>query len=381
MAYRSRPEAIAWVLTVRQIPVAPEHGCVRLAAGIFTKELFPMPGCCIVPPYILQSIALKGDKRQQAAAWATLTDSEQFRGGRRILTVLAPLASTATGTKRRTIYDARHGYALPGRLVRAERDPKSKDVAVNEAYDGSGATYDFFYRSFGRSSIDGRGFRLDSTVHYGVNYDNAFWNGRQMVYGDGDGEIFRRFTVALDVIGHELTHGLTQYEANLNYRDQPGALNESFSDVFGSLVKQFKRRQFSRDADWLIGEGLFLPGVQARGIRSMKEPGTAYDDPLLGKDPQPGHMRDYVRTIDDNGGVHINSGIPNRAFYQLATRLGGYAWEKAGRIWYLALCDKLRANSTFADAMNMTVRAAGELFGINSKEQKAAREAWAEVGL
>ena len=340
-----------------------------------------MPHCCIIPPFILRAIVLRGDKRQQAAAWATLTDSEQFRGERRILTALAPLASTSTGMKRRTIYDALHRYSLPGRLVRGEKDPKSKDIAVNEAYDGSGATYDFFFRVFGRSSIDGRGFRLDSTVHYGRNYDNAFWNGQQMVYGDGDGEVFRRFTATLDVISHELVHGLTQYEANLDYRGQSGALNESFSDVFGSLVKQYKRKQTVGEADWLIGEGLFMPGIKARGIRSLKEPGTAYDDPMLGKDPQPGHMRDYVRTIEDNGGVHINSGIPNRAFYQLAVRLRGFAWEKAGRIWYRALCEKLRANSTFADAMNLTVRAAGEIFGANSREQKTTREAWSEVGL
>ena len=273
------------------------------------------------------------------------------------------------------------GIAFRAAWCGEKKIPKSKDIAVNEAYDGSGATYDFFFRVFGRSSIDGRGFRLDSTVHYGRNYDNAFWNGQQMVYGDGDGEVFRRFTVALDVIGHELVHGLTQYEANLDYRGQSGALNESFSDVFGSLVKQYKRKQTVGEADWLIGEGLFMPGIKARGIRSLKEPGTAYDDPLLGKDPQPGHMRDYVHTMEDNGGVHINSGIPNRAFYQLAVRLRGFAWEKAGRIWYRALCEKLRTNSTFADAMNLTVRAAGEIFGANSREQKTTREAWSEVGL
>jgi Zn-dependent metalloprotease len=340
-----------------------------------------MPASFIIPTHILQSIIANGDKRQRAAAWATLTASEQIRGERNILTALAPMAGAATGTKRRTIYDARHGYNLPGRLVRGERDPKSKDAAVNEAYDGSGATYDFFFRVFGRRSIDGRGCRLDATVHYGRNYDNAFWNGRQMVYGDGDGQVFRRFTVALEVIGHELTHGLTQYEANLEYRDQAGALNESFSDVFGSLVRQYKRKEKAEDADWLLGVGLFMPGINAKGIRSMKAPGTAYDDPLLGKDPQPGHMRDYVRTAEDNGGVHINSGIPNRAFYELARKLGGYAWEKAGPIWYRALCDQLHVRANFADAMNMTVRAACEIFGTNSREQKMTREAWYEVGI
>jgi len=340
-----------------------------------------MTRCFIVPPHMLRSILLHGTAQQQAMAWATLTESEQFRGQRRILAPIHALAATAPGVKRRTVYDARRRYELPGKLVRTEGSPKSKDAAVNEAYYGSGATYNLFAKVFSRNSIDNRGMRLDSTVHYGRGYDNAFWNGRQMVFGDGDGRIFRRFTSALDVIGHELCHGIIQHEAELQYRDQPGALNESFSDVFGSLVKQYSRRQTVEEADWLIGKELFMPDVRARGIRSLKDPGTAYDDPVLGKDPQPGHMRDYVRTPEDSGGVHVNSGIPNRAFYELASRLKGYAWEKAGRIWYATLANKLRPASNFRDAVNMTVQAAGEIFGKNSLEQKATREAWAEVGL
>ena len=340
-----------------------------------------MARCFIVPPYMLRSILLHGSAREQAMAWATLTESEQFRGQRRILAPIIALAATAPGTKRRTVYDARRRYELPGKLVRTEGSPRSKDRAVNQAYSGAGATYDLFARVFSRNSIDDRGMRLDSTVHYGRGYDNAFWNGSQMVFGDGDGRIFRSFTSALDVIGHELCHGVIQHEAELQYRDQAGALNESFSDVFGSLVKQYSRRQEAKEADWLIGSELFMPGIRARGIRSLKEPGTAYDDPILGKDPQPGHMRDYVRTLEDNGGVHLNSGIPNRAFYELASRLKGYAWEKAGQIWYTTLIGKLRPASNFRDAVNLTVQSAGELFGKNSLEQKATREAWAEVGL
>ncbi len=340
-----------------------------------------MHRCFIVPPYMLKEIAKNGDARQQALAWSTLTDSEQFRGERRALNLVAPFAVTPPGIKRRTVYDARNRYDLPGRLVRSEGDPKSSDPRVNEAYDGAGTAYDMFRKVFGRNSVDGRGMRIDSTVHYGRDYDNAFWNGRQMVYGDGDRTIFGPFTKSLDVIGHEITHGVTQYEAGLIYRDQAGALNESFSDVFGSLVKQYRKRQTAVEADWLIGEDLFLPGVNAKGIRSMKEPGTAYDDPVLGKDPQPGHMKDYIVTTEDNGGVHLNSGIPNRAFCELALRLKGYAWEKAGQIWYRTLTEKLRPQSTFRDAVTMTVTVAAELYGINSMEQKAVRSAWAEVGL
>ncbi len=340
-----------------------------------------MMRCCIVPPYILRSIATNGTARQQTSAWSTLADSEQFRGQRRILGALVPLAVTPGHAKRRTIYDAHNGYDLPGKRVRGEGSRRTKDPAVNEAYDGLGATYDMYARAFDRKSIDGRGMRLDASVHYGLDYDNAFWDGHQMVFGDGDGEIFRRFTVSLDIIGHELTHGVIECAAGLSYRGQPGALNESFSDVFGSLVKQYKLGQSAGQASWLIGENLFVRGVHAKGIRSMKAPGTAYDDPVLGKDPQPGHMRDYVATDEDNGGVHINSGIPNRAFYELAVRLKGKAWEKAGAIWYQTLTEKLRPGSDFHDAMTLTVGAAGEIFGANSLEQKAVRTAWSEVGV
>jgi Zn-dependent metalloprotease len=337
--------------------------------------------CSIIPPYVLRSILEKGNARQQSAAWSTLTDTEQFRGRRKILTALTPIVATAPGRKRRTIYDARHAYDLPGRLVRTEGSPRAKDISVNEAYDGSGATYDFYARIFQRNSLDNAGMRLDTTVHYGVDYDNAFWDGRQIVCGDGDGVLFQRFTRSLDVIAHELTHGVMQFEANLHYRGEPGALNESFSDVFGVLAKQYKLQETAEEADWLVGKELFVSGVKAVALRSMKEPGTAYDDSVLGKDPQPGHMKDYVITSDDNGGVHINSGIPNRAFYELAIRLGGFAWERAGRIWYKTLTERLRPNSTFRDAMNHTMSSALELFGKNSREHKAVREAWAEVGI
>jgi Zn-dependent metalloprotease len=336
---------------------------------------------CIVPPHILKEIAKRGEAGQQAWAWQTLTLSEQIRGQRPTLTVLAAMGNTATGTKRRTIYDARKSSSLPGRLVRSEGSGKSKDRGVNEAYDGAGTTYDLYHKVYGRNSIDDRGMRLDSTVHYGRNYDNAFWNGQQMVYGDGDGELFNRFTIAIDVIGHELTHGVTEYEAGLEYQDQPGALNESMSDVFGSLVKQYRRKQGVKTADWLIGKGLLATGVKGKALRSMKEPGTAYDDPVLGKDPQPGHMKDYMEMDEDNGGVHINSGIPNRAFYEVSMRLGGNAWAKAGQIWYVTLRDKLRLRSQFKDAARLTALTAKQLYGSGSLEEKAVRQGWAEVGI
>ncbi|BCX06296.1 MAG: zinc metalloprotease [Fischerella sp.] len=259
--------------------------------------------------------------------------------------------------------------------------PLSNDIAVDEAYDGAGATYDLYYEVFERNSIDDKGLRLDSTVHYGVKYDNAFWNGDQMVYGDGDGEIFQRFTKCIDVIGHELTHGVTQYEVGLQYYGESGAINESFSDVFGSLVKQWVKKQTAQEADWIIGEGIFTDKVNGVGIRSMKAPGTAYDDPVLGKDPQPAHMNDKYTGFEDNGGVHINSGIPNYAFYLAATEIGGYAWEKAGKIWYMALRDRLRTRTNFKRAANIIIQVAGELYGQGSQEQNAVQNAWQKVGV
>lgn len=344
---------------------------------------------CITPPYMLRQIVVNGTPEQREYALRSITISEQFRGHRGALTkdVLAFMKPVAAELKQRIVFDANNGTQLPGTVVRQEGDSPVADVTVNEAYDGSGVTYDMFYEIFGRNSIDNKGLRLDSTVHYSKGYDNAFWNGQQMVYGDGDEDIpederlFNRFTIALDVIGHELTHGVTQYEANLVYWEQPGALNESMSDVFGSLVKQYQRKETADQANWIIGEGLFTSNVNGVGIRSMKEPGTAYNDPVLGKDPQPGHMDNYVKTVEDNGGVHINSGIPNRAFYVTATEIGGYAWEKAGQIWYKTLSEKLTDRSTFQQAADLTFEAAGELYGTGSMEQNAVKTGWAEVGI
>jgi Zn-dependent metalloprotease len=266
-------------------------------------------------------------------------------------------------------------------VVRREGGAPSRDASVNRAYDGLGATFALFADAFGRDSVDGAGLPLDATVHYGRDYANAFWDGERMVFGDGDGELFRDFTLALDVIGHELAHGVTQYTANLRYSGQSGALNESVSDVFGSLVKQYELGQSAAEADWLIGAELFTDDVEGRALRSMKAPGTAYDDDVLGKDPQPGHMDDYVHTTADNGGVHINSGIPNRAFHLFATALGGNAWEKAGRVWYDTLTSgSLAPDTDFAAFAAATLDAARERFG-EGDEEKAVRAAWKRVGV
>jgi Zn-dependent metalloprotease len=336
--------------------------------------------CFIIPEYMNKKIVEKGTKKQKEQAWKNLILTEQLRGRRSVTGLMSSMFSVSNKLDR-TIYDAENTENLPGTLVRHEGEKAKGGQTVSEAYDYSGSTYNFYKDVFKRNSIDTRGMKLDSTVHYGDDYNNAFWNGTQMVYGDGDGEIFQRFTKSIDVIGHELTHGVTQYEAALEYEGQAGALNESFSDVFGSLVKQFALKQKADKADWLIGVGLFTNKIKGIALRSMKEPGSAYNDTTIGKDPQPGHMKNYVKTSSDNGGVHINSGIPNRAFYLAAIELGGYAWEQVGKIWYIALTERLRERSDFQRAANSTYEVAGALYGKSSREQNVIRKAWDQVGI
>lgn len=336
--------------------------------------------CSFLPPHILRHIAENGDEAQRERAHATLEQSAQMRGERAVVALIAGAVNVPAGEKRRTVYDAHHGRQLPGALVRGEGAAATGDAAADEAYDGAGKTYDFYRKVFDRNSVDDRGLRLDSTVHYSTDFDNAQWNGRQMIYGDGDAKLFNRFTKCLDIIGHELTHGVTQYTANLEYNAQSGALNESFSDVFGILVKQYALKQTAAKSDWLIGAGLFTAKVHGVALRSMKAPGTAFDDRVLGKDEQPAHMSGFVHTAADHGGVHINSGIPNHAFYLAALQLGGHAWEKAGRIWYETLRDKrLKPTATFTQFARYTAMNAGHLFGAT--ERKVVIASWREVGI
>ncbi|MBD8659890.1 M4 family metallopeptidase [Frigoribacterium sp. CFBP 8754] len=339
----------------------------------------------IVPPYLLDHLARADSPRLSRAPEAARQGLRQMEEVRALRAAVPPARQGAVavdGPLERTISDAGGTEELPGRVVRREGEPPTDDVAVTEAYDALGATHALFLEAYGRSSIDGSGLPLDATVHYGLDYDNAFWDGRRMVFGDGDGEVFRRFTASVSVVGHELAHGVTQYTTALEYEGQSGALNESVSDVFGALVEQHLLGQAADEASWLIGEGLFTDEVQGRALRSMAAPGTAYDDDVLGKDPQPAHMDDYVETTEDAGGVHLNSGIPNKAFHLVATALGGRAWERAGQVWYDAITSgDVSPTSTFAEFAAVTVAAAEGRWGAGSSEARATTEGWRGVGV
>jgi Zn-dependent metalloprotease len=336
---------------------------------------------------MLEVLAMRGDKKTRAMAQAQLAQNEEVREQRAemplapMATITAALTGAApTRNLKREIYDGGRRATLPGKVVRKEGQAPVADPAVNEAYDGAGDVYDLYFQAFGRDSLDNAGLKLVATVHHRLRFNNAFWNGTQMAYGDGDGQIFRTFT-ELSVIGHEMSHGVVQFAGGLIYRGESGALNESFADVFGALTLQRKAGQTASEADWLIGKGILGPNIKGVALRNMKAPGTAYDDALLGKDPQPYHMDFFVQTTSDNGGVHINSGIPNHAFYLYSQYLGGNAWGKPGKVWYDALQKINNATATFNDWARQTIDSAIDLFGLGSTETLMLRRAWKLVGV
>ncbi len=217
---------------------------------------------------------------------------------------------------------------------------------------------------------------LQSSVHYGIDYNNAFWNGGQMTYGDGDGNIFVDFTLGNDVICHELTHGVTQFSSRLDYVNEAGGLNESMSDVFGSMFRQWRLNQTVNQADWLIGKDIMGPGAKARGFTCLRDLAKPNARHCLA--PQPTHYSQYQTGMDP----HYSSGIPNFAFYKAAMAIGGNSWGAAGNIWYQALTQfkpspkmKMKAFATRTRSL------AQKLYPGNPAILAAVDSAWIQVGL
>ena len=339
---------------------------------------------------MLDAMTKSSDSNVRDMAISNIAAAERARAVRATLAEVRPTMNLLTGAgstkKQRVIHNAKRKPNLNGPVIRREGGGAVKgDHETNEAYRFAGYVHDFYRKILKRNSIDDLGMPLKSSVRYredpSVPYNNAFWWQQQMGYGEGDGTVFKRFTGSLDVVGHEHSHGLVEYTANLVYRGEPGALNESFADVFGILVKQWKNKEKASQSDWLIGQELIFQSPTRRALRSMKAPGTAYqNDPDLLSDPQPAHMDQKYLGAADSYGVHINSGIPNHAFYHVAIDIGGNAWEKPCAIWYDAL-HRLRANSDFDDCAKATYLSAGSLFGIGSNEQKAVKKGWNKVGI
>ncbi len=340
---------------------------------------------CFLPPYVLDRLIDSDDPEIRSLALDAIKQAAAARTMRTTLSTMPIMAAVPSpaGTKHRLVYDMEQRnlmQLLPGKLVRSEGDSPVTDEAVNEAYDHSGITYDFYQEILGRNSLNDQGMSLISSVHFGRRYNNAFWNGEQMTYGDGDEAIFIRFTKGLDVVAHELTHGVVEHTSNLEYLNESGALNEHFADAMSALIKQWHLGQDANQADWLMGDTIIGPRVTAKGLRTFKAEKAYENDPLLGTDRQPKHLKDKYTGVEDNGGVHINSGIPNHAFYLAATELGGYAWEKVGPIWYKTLRN-LNRTSPFQEAAQMTYQVAGADYGSGSIEQQAVKKAWDAVGI
>lgn len=280
------------------------------------------------------------------------------------------------GQPRRLIMDARHRSDLTSAWVaRREGEPDTGDAAVDEAYDALGVCYEFFAEQYKWTGYDGANGEMKFVVHFGQRWSNLYWDGTQIVAGDGDGVVFTRFTRSLELIAHDFAFAAVVQFAPLEHRNQSGAVIQSVSDVFGVLVDQYRLNQKAADATWLLGENTMVRRPGVRALRCLLEPGTAFDDPTLGRDPQVAHLSNLVRSPDDNGSVHANSGIGNRAFALAAVALGGYAWRTVGPVWWQALHDpKLTAHSGYRTFAAATVRAAGDA-------ALAVTQAWADVGV
>ncbi|MFC0298195.1 M4 family metallopeptidase [Geobacillus jurassicus] len=274
-------------------------------------------------------------------------------------------------------YDGRNRTTLPGSLW-ADIDNQffaSYDAAAVDAHYYAGVVYDYYKNVHGRLSYDGNNAAIRSTVHYGRGYNNAFWNGSQMVYGDGDGQTFLPLSGGIDVVAHELTHAVTDYTAGLVYQNESGAINEAMSDIFGTLVEFYA----NRNPDWEIGEDIYTPGIAGDALRSMSDP-AKYGDP--------DHYSKRYTGTQDNGGVHTNSGIVNKAAYLLSqggTHYGvsvtGIGRDKMGKIFYRALVYYLTPTSNFSQLRAACVQAAADLYGAASQEVNSVKQAFNAVGV
>lgn len=341
--------------------------------------------CRYVPPYVTKKIFdataeqhqehqdLLGERFRNQHTFRAYRSQNQALFGRHKKVNLSDAEKKAHRLV--SIYDSKGKEKLTKTLV----PESSTDPVAIRARQGLIGTYMYYHDIHKRDSLDGKGMPFSGYIHYGKDYENAYWDGNgHMVFGGGDGKVFDDFTKDLDVIGHELTHAVTQYTADLEYSHQSGALNESMSDVFGLLFKQRVKNQTVNQSNWLIGEDVII-GPDA--LRSMKA-GKAYSNhPILGDDPQPESMDEYVELPmnDDEGGVHLYSKIPNMAFHSVSMALGGYAWEKAGQIWYHTLTHSLTPTSNFADFANATIASSKKLYKDDPNVEKAVVTAWREV--
>jgi len=256
-----------------------------------------------------------------------------------------------------------------------------REKAAVDAHYGMERTWDMYKGLLGRDSIDGKGEALNSYVHVGSKYVNAYWDGEKMNYGDGDGVDASALT-ALDVAGHEITHGLTERTAGLIYDCESGGLNEAMSDIIGGVGVEFYAAKRNKNVKWdyLIGEDVWTPGKKGDALRYMNDPkkdGYSIDN-----------YRDYAKSDQE---VHRTSGIANNAFYLLSHGgknrtsgievTGAIGPEKSLKIFARALTTYMTPSTTFKEARQACLKAAADLYGAGSPEAQKVAEAWTAVGV
>jgi Zn-dependent metalloprotease len=342
--------------------------------------------CQIVPLHVLRRLSrdskLSREQRKHFADTMKIdTELRKLRDQAAKLTRVAsmvgtvrPLAAVAGVPPGITVNDCNHNQVLPGALVGDPDD--SSDATTKRVFVETTAVAKFYSQVFSRNSIDDAGMTMISSVHYGEGYNNAFWNGSQMTYGDGDGAIFIDFSKGDDVIGHELTHGVTQHSLQLTYVNEPGGLNESLSDCFGSMFRQWSANQNVNDADWLIGADIMGPTAQQRGLTCLRDMAEPDADHCLS--PQPTKFSQFKTGMDP----HISSGIPNLAFTTICKAVGGNSWDKVGKIWYKSLTGfGPTPNMKMKAFANRTRSVAADLFAGDTAVANAVDAGWQKVGL
>lgn len=341
------------------------------------------PGCSIVPIEVLLRLSedpsYSPEVRRRLADTALLDDQlrklrEQARKVTRASMAVAPSLVALAASPVNSVFTCNNATTLPGLPI--AQPQASPDQTVSRAFATTNDVIAFYRQVFGRNSVDDSGMTLISSVHYGVNYNNARWSGQQMLYGDGDGAVFVDFTASSDVICHEITHGVTQHSLQLVYSNEPGGLNESMSDVFGSMFRQWRNGQGVAAADWLIGADIIGPAAAANGVtclRDLSNPAAAH---CIAE--QPTNYSEYGPGMDP----HFSSGIPNLAFYTAAMAIGGNSWDIAGQIWYSAMtgfgASPQMSMKKFADR---TRQVAATNFPETPDVAGAVDQGWARVGL
>jgi Zn-dependent metalloprotease len=341
--------------------------------------------CYAVPQKLLRRLAENSDEKRRGELAAQIQHSTHLRGQRAGTGQNAPAKKSAGHPLHRQIFDGQGETFLPGKLLRDEDAVPARDKVANEVYENVGIALQFFSHVLGTNSVDGKGMRIDATVHYGYAFANAMWTGEQMIVGDGDKRDVHGLANSLGIIAHELSHGVSQHliKGGLgvvqlagqppSLKGEAGALNESFSDVCASMIKQWHADDDVTAADWLMGEDVLAPRA-GKAIRSLKDPGNknitwSHDD----------QIKDYRRfkPMDD---AHKASGIANHAFYLAAMELGGHSWEALGVVWFKGF-NALRARATFLDAAHATVAAAAALHGAGSRPHQAVKAGWKKVNV